>query len=98
MEELTVDKLRESGMVHARQLPDGRWIGVMRFLFTHGLCVDCDEYGYTGRYCYQSEGEALIAFATYTGAGDPVGDWVKYKGIDGERINPNHTEWKEGKP
>lgn len=88
MKPTTPEGWQELGICHARQLPDGRWIGLINMIFTTGLCVDLDDVGYAGRYCYASAVDAIVACAEYTGDGDPIGQWVKYKGEGGERMNP----------
>jgi hypothetical protein len=86
----------DAGFFRVRALDNVREFGLMRFAFTVGLCIDIEPTSqyqiYTGRYCYPSLNEALAAFDEYTGTGDPSGDWVKYKGLDGERENPNLKE------
>jgi hypothetical protein len=40
--------------------------------------------GYKGRYCYPSFAEAKSALLIWDGVGHPPGEWIKYKGEDGE--------------
>lgn len=79
------------GYEAAKELPDGRVIGLFPFLFTTGLVVDIDERGnYNGgRYCYAKRHEALQALMQWDGVGDPPGPWIKHKGGPaGDRSNP----------
>lgn len=70
----------ELGYVAVRQLPDGRWIGVQKFLYTTGLCVGLDEFGYAHRYCYARTMDALLDAVNWDGTDDPPGPWIKLKG------------------
>lgn len=74
------EKFEGYGYQGVRQLPDGRWIGVMEFIYTVGLCVGLAEDGYMYRYCYGSGSAALAATAEWDGVGDPPGPWIKLKG------------------
>lgn len=78
--------LEDAGYKHLREIDD-KIYGTNRFLFTHGLMVGLDGWGYEGRYCYSSEVEALHALDKWDGKGDPSGNWIKYKGKNGERSN-----------
>jgi|ERR1041384_7816981 hypothetical protein len=86
-----------SGYFAVRQLPDGRWIGLQRFLFTFGLCVDLNERhgGYETRFCYEIEyaEDAVDAVMKWDGTGDPPGRWLKQKGGI-ERMNPHHPNFE----
>ena len=89
---ITRAELESHGYMALRQIPDGRWIGILRNLFTYGLCIDLHEHGYRGRYCYENLIDVLRAADIYTGVGDPLGPWIKYKGEDGERLNTESWE------
>lgn len=84
---MSVDFLKEFFMCW-KQLPNGEWIAVQKFIFTYGLLTKVEEYGYSGRYCYENFSEAAAACATWNGEGDPPGNWIKYKGVGGERLGP----------
>jgi hypothetical protein len=58
-------------------------------MFTTGLVVGLDRIGYDGRYCYESHADAISALKDWHGVGDPSGGWIKYKGVGGDRSNPN---------
>lgn len=79
--------LRENGFLLTRRLPTGEVAGIVRFVFTFGLCVGCDRYGYRTRFCYPEPGSAVVALLTWNGEGDPPGPWIKEKGRV-ERENP----------
>lgn len=81
-------ELQALGYACPRQLPDGRWIGLMPMLYTTGLFVGLDEVGYSYRYCYEDAAAALADLATWDGEGDPPGPWIKRKGRGGDLLNP----------
>ena len=69
---------------------DGRGLcGLRRFMFTTGICEGLDEDGYTGRWCFETKEEAKIEFDKWDGKDNPGGEWIKYKGQNGEYSNPN---------
>lgn len=74
--------------------PERGYVCVSDFAFTIGVMFGLDEYDYGGRWCYPKDiyVEAIVAFDLWDGKGDPMGDWVKYKGQDGERFNDNLKE------
>lgn len=84
MDTKLINNLHQEGYTDLREI-DGRWYGLYRFMFTTGLVVGLDEYGYEGRYCYHTMSEARNALIHWYGKGDPPGEWIKYKGKDGER-------------
>lgn len=79
-------KLSLEGYRDCRRLPNGEVIGVMPQLFTFGLFVGLDEYGYKRRFCYESASDANYALAQWDGSGDPPGPWIKEKPSD--RLGP----------
>lgn len=79
------DELAAMGFMYLRMLPDGRLIGVYRFMYTYGLCVgiqmNAEQYdAYQYRYCYAQCKDAAMAATTWDGTGDPPGPWIKLKG------------------
>lgn len=80
--------MRQNGYSYVHKLQNGEWLGVAQFIYTCGLCVGLTEYSYRGRYCYANVRDALFDASTWDGVGDPPGPWIKYKGEDGERMNP----------
>lgn len=60
---------------------NGRVVGIMQFLFTWGLCVGLDEYGYVCRYCYHSLHEAAQGLAEWIrdGGDEPPPGYIKRK-------------------
>ena len=69
---------------------EGRGVcALYRFAFTVGLVINITDIDYKGRYCYPELAEAKAAINAWDGKNDPSGNWVKYKGIDGERRNEN---------
>lgn len=75
----------DNGYVKARHIKGLGYCAIKRFAFTAGLVVGIDATGYRGRYCYANRKEAEDALLAWDGAGDPSGDWIKYKGEGGER-------------
>jgi hypothetical protein len=86
---MTEAEIKALGYAFARQLPDGRWLGVQQMLFTAGLFVDLDPVGYACRYCYETVAEAILDAQRWDGVGDPPGAWIVRKGRDGDFHNPN---------
>lgn len=86
---MTQNELLQEGYLYPRQLPDGRWIGLLQMLYTTGLFVELDAVGYAGRYCFELYSEALFSLIQWNGEGDPPGNWIKWKGRGGDRHNPN---------
>ena len=88
MAEVTQQFLEDQGYTHVRQMENGEWIGVSRFIYTYGLCIGLDQFGYARRYCYEFSIHAIIAAKEYKGEGDPSGPWIKQKGEGIERLGP----------
>lgn len=91
---LTEQYFTNMGYTCVRQLKNGDWVGVYRYIYTSGLHIGLTEVGYKKRYCYEHYHEAVIAVSQYEG-GDPWGPWIKEKGEDGERLGPGAKETKE---
>lgn len=72
-----------------KQIPGRGLCATTRMLYTWGLVIGLDAAGSLGRYCFETEEEAVAALNAWDGTGDPAGNWIKYKGIGGERSNPN---------
>jgi hypothetical protein len=73
--------LDEEGYLLLKEIPGVGICGVRRFLFTWGLMVGLDRWGYSHRYCYESGPEAAKALGAWDGKGDPEGPWIKRKGL-----------------
>ena len=86
------DFLIEQGYFEVRQVEGRGYCALMRMMFTIGLFVGMDKYGYLGRYCYPDLRSALDAMREWDGMNDPPGPWIKYKGMGGDRINPRYSE------
>jgi hypothetical protein len=53
------------GIIHARQLPDGSWAGLMQLLYTLSVCMGIsptDSYQY--RWCFEDPAEAVHLYKT----------------------------------
>ena len=84
-----IAQLEKEGYKHIREIPGRGLCGISIFMFTAGILYNLDESGYSGRWCYHSESEALHALDKWDGVGDPPGNWIKYKGEGGERSRAN---------
>lgn len=82
-----IKNLELNGYSHVREI-DGKYYGLLEFMFTTGLVCDLNERGYYKRFCYENYDDALAALNEYSGLDGPNGPWIKEKGIDGERLNP----------
>jgi hypothetical protein len=86
---ITYEYLKAQEYSHVRQMKNRKWIALHKNIYTVGLCIDLGEFGYAYRYCYVNFIDALEAFNKYEGEGDPIGPWVKVKGLDvEERLGP----------
>ena len=81
-----LEKLAREGYRPVRVLPSGVVIGVLRQLYTTGLFVGLNKFTYERRYCYEHQVDAVAAFISWDGAGDPPGMWIKEKPSD--RLGP----------
>lgn len=70
-----------------KNIPGHGLCALQRMIFTVGLFVGITEDYYKGRYCYPDLRSAKDAIREWDGTGDPPGDWIKYKGLGGERSN-----------
>ena len=89
MKEL-IPTLEKEGYYNIKEIPGTGICALFTFMFTTGLVVNCNQHGYEGRYCYQVKQEAEDALELWDGKGDPLFNWIKYKGEGGERKNPNY--------
>lgn len=77
--------LEKEGYFNIREIPTRGICGLSQFSFTCGLVIQMDEESYQGRYCYATLSEAKEAIENWNGEGDPPGNWIKYKGVGGDR-------------
>lgn len=71
--------LAEQGYSFVRKLPTGEWAGLQRMVFTTGLFIGLDEFGWRTRFCFEDSGQAMAALAVWNGEGFPPGYWIKQK-------------------
>lgn len=83
-----IEFLKKEGYFEIRKINGHGYCALLRFGFTVGLCVQLDETGYSGRYCFEHLSDAKEAINTWDGYGDPDGNWIKYKGYKGDYRNP----------
>lgn len=90
-----IKMLEKEGYYNIRFIEGIGLCGLKEFAFTIGLCYDLNKYSYSGRYCYPKKfsSDATIALSAWTyGKNEPIGNWVKHKGVSGEWTNPNYKE------
>lgn len=86
---MSIDDYEAIGYERVRVLPNGETAGLLRMIFTVGLVVGLDEFGYRTRFCYPDFNDAAAALESWDGIGDPPGPWIKEKGRGAERLNPS---------
>ena len=67
---------------------EGVVCGLQMFMYTAGLMVGIDSFGYERRYCYERAADARRALAAWDGRGHPGGPWIKCKGLGVDLLNP----------
>lgn len=85
--------LEKEGYSMLREIPNRGICGLYNFIFTTGLVIGIDQYGYNGRYCFSHPIYAIKALVIWEGFGDPEGDWIKYKGEGAERSNTTQKDF-----
>lgn len=70
------------GYGNVRQLPTGEWAGLQKMMFTTGLILGIDEWGFRTRFCFETWDEAAKSLAAWDGEGFPPGYWIKQKPED----------------
>jgi hypothetical protein len=67
------------GARSCKLIPDGRYAGLMPFLFTHAIVTGrlFDLHGYDDRWCYHDSAAAARALADWDGTGEPTG-WHRH--------------------
>ena len=80
-------ELEEEGYFDLKIIPGKGICCLFRMIYTVGLVIVINEYGYYGRYCYKHLADAKEALEKWDGNGDPDGPWIKYKGEGGEKSN-----------
>ena len=75
-----------------RLLPDGRYAGIAKFMFTSAVIVGTigDIYGFDDRWCYHSTAEAVAALNAWDGTGEPKG-WHRHP-ASGRRVSETGGE------
>lgn len=84
-----LERLKLEGYTNIKFIEGFEYCGLRRFMFTTGLCFGIGKNGYLGRWCYTNHADAKEALRLLNKPEDPTGPWIKYKGIGGERSNPN---------
>jgi hypothetical protein len=85
--------LESEGYFELRVIEGCGICGLMKFLFTTGLCEGIATNGFDsfeGRWCYPHEYllDSIMALKVWDGKKDPKGRWIKYKGRKAEYGNP----------
>lgn len=67
------------GIINPRDLGDGRWAGIVGFLFTHAVVVGKvgDINSYEDRWCYEGRTAAEAGLDAWDGTGEPEG-WHRH--------------------
>lgn len=91
-----LSRLSEGSYRHFKLLENGPYLGhwahLAPMVFTVGIMVSNSNNGNPiTRWCYPGFVPAFRALQEWDGVGDPPGDWIKEKGLYGERRNPNAT-------
>jgi hypothetical protein len=84
-----IQYLQTEGYYEFRKVPNHGICALRNFIFTTGIIIGLNPNSYYGRYCYPYQHEASNSLKEWDGIGDPKGDWLKYKGVGGERENEN---------
>ena len=84
-------QLKREGYSDFKQLEGHGTCALLKFAFTTGIVCTIDEYGYSGRYCYEHEADARAALQAWDGTGHPTGPWIKAKGWGVDLLNPELT-------
>ena len=71
--------LKMQGYYQIRMLDDGRVICLSDFMFTTGIIVDINRYGYSHRYCYKHRNDAIASIQKWDGKEDTLKGWVAKK-------------------
>ena len=85
------EHLQSEGYVLLVETKDFGICGLQRFMFTIGLVVGIDRYGYARRYCYPNLEQAVKGMSAWLkdGVEDPQDSmWIKRKGDKGDYCNP----------
>lgn len=89
-----MDCLRDEGYKFVIKTPKGI-MGMMPMMFTYGLFVNMDRWGYQYRYCFKDLQTALGAFKDWKAAhydGDP-GDFIVRKGLGPDLRGPASEDY-----
>lgn len=69
--------LTECGYSNLRVLPDDTIVGTHDLIYTRGLCIGLDAWGYEDRYCYPDRQRATEACNALTSGDDkPIEGYV----------------------
>lgn len=71
-DELIMEKCRELGYARLRFVPDRGVCGILRFIYTVGVCYGLDETGYAGRFCFDTAQNAALFLQNWDGETLPV--------------------------
>lgn len=66
-----------NGYIAGKQVEGGLWVCLAPQLFTFRLMV-CDPDCVHDFYCYPHLADALVAYNTWDGTGDPAEGWIKH--------------------
>lgn len=68
------------------------YCSLFRFVFTTAIVYGLNYGGYSGRYCFPINIDAVSTFKKWDGVGHPKGNWIKHKGWGVDDTNPNYKK------
>ena len=71
-DEELVQFLRDNSYFDIRDVPGRGVCGLMRFIYTVGVCYGMDDGGYQGRICFSNLADAIGFLAEWDGAELPA--------------------------
>lgn len=86
--------LRDIGYFELRSLPDGRFVGIVPFMFTTAIITierQSMMLGYEDRWCYHTMADAKAALENWDGTGEPKG-WHRHPKT-GRRVDDDGREY-----
>lgn len=84
MTTLSKEFFEEMEYLYVRQLDDRTWVGLTPLLFTTGLCLGLDEFGWKRRYCFKTSATAISELAKLKTIDDVPTGWVAKRPKDVE--------------
>jgi hypothetical protein len=80
-----------------RKLDDGLFLGLKRFMARWRVHLVTDDGEVADQWCFDALNDALLAFSTWTGAGEPV-KWARHPPTGRVRDPATGVVWKQDDP